>query len=76
MVNIKKEGILLGPTEHHFEDYGVLNPGVIEVDGEIHMLSRATNNDNYSTLGYFLLTSPTEIEHRNENPKMIQMETF
>lgn len=76
MVNVKKEGILLGPTEHKFEDFGVLNPGVIEIDGQIHLLYRATNHANYSTIGYCLLSSPTEIARRDEQPLMIPLQKY
>lgn len=76
MVKVKKEGMLMGPTENKFENFGVFNPGVIDVDGQIHVLYRAASTGNYSSIGYCLLSSPTEIAHRNTEPLLIPLEKY
>ena len=76
MLKITKHGILLEPTERKFENYGVFNPACIEVEGEIHLLYRATNKANYSTVGYCQLKSPTEIEIRQKKPLLVPKEIY
>lgn len=71
MVRVVKHGILLRKTEHPFEIDGVLNPGVIKVDDTIHLFYRALAKDNYSTIGYCRLSTPFEIESRNETPLLV-----
>ncbi len=71
MVKVTKHGIILHTCDHFFESEGVLNPGVIKVDGKIHMFYRAVAIDNYSTIGYCLLSSPLKVEHRNPKPLLI-----
>ena len=38
MINIRREGIILGKTERSFENEGVMNPAVITRDNTVHML--------------------------------------
>lgn len=68
MVAVKKLGILLQKTTNSFECDGVLNPAVIKVGDAIHLFYRALAKDNYSTIGYCELSSPTKVRHRNESP--------
>jgi predicted GH43/DUF377 family glycosyl hydrolase len=68
MITINKLGILLEKTKHGFESEGVLNPGVIEVDDDIHLFYRAVTKDNFSTIGYCKLSSPMKIEMRSDKP--------
>ncbi len=68
MVNVNKQGIILGKTTHDFESEGVLNPAVIKVGDDIHMFYRAVAKDNFSTIGYCKLSSPLVVESRNESP--------
>jgi predicted GH43/DUF377 family glycosyl hydrolase len=70
MLNVKKE-LLLEPSEHKFENYGVFNPACIESDGKMHLLYRAATKSNYSTIGYCRLQTPTQIAERNETPLII-----
>jgi beta-1,2-mannobiose phosphorylase / 1,2-beta-oligomannan phosphorylase len=76
MLNVKKEGIVLEPTDYHFEDHGVLNPAAILVDGKIHMFYRATNKANYSTICHCTFKTVTEIEHRDDTPILIPLEKY
>lgn len=68
MINVNKQGIVLGKTTHDFESEGVLNPAVIKVGDDIHMFYRALAKDNFSTIGYCKLSSPLVVESRNESP--------
>lgn len=68
MVQVNKEGILLSKTALDFECEGVLNPAVIKDNNEIHLFYRAVAKDNYSTIGYCSLESPTKVGHRNKEP--------
>ncbi len=76
MLNIRKEGILLGPTDNLFENKGVFNPAVILVDGMIHLFYRATNRENYSTIGYCALKTPYELSHRMNAPVLVPIEKY
>ncbi len=76
MISVTKEGVLLEPTKHKFENGGVLNPATIEANGEIHMLYRAANHANYSSIGHCTLSSPTIIKYRDEMPLIYPMETY
>lgn len=68
MITVNKLGILLRKTTNSFECDGVLNPGVIKVGNTIHLFYRALAKDNYSTIGYCKLSSPMEVESRNDAP--------
>jgi predicted GH43/DUF377 family glycosyl hydrolase len=68
VIHVNKLGILLEKTEHNFENEGVLNPALIQVDGKIHLFYRAVAKDNYSTIGYCTLSEPFTVESRQETP--------
>ena len=68
MIQVNKEGIILSKTSLDFECEGVLNPAVIKDNNEIHLFYRAVAKDNYSTIGYCRLKSPTKVGHRNSEP--------
>jgi predicted GH43/DUF377 family glycosyl hydrolase len=76
MIEVKKHGILLNPTELKFEDQGVANPACIEADSKIHMFYRAINNDNFSSLGYCELKAPTKVGKRDDKPILIPQEKY
>ncbi|MEI6264593.1 MAG: pesticidal protein Cry7Aa [Sphingobacteriia bacterium] len=71
MVKVNKLGIVLGSTSNSFENEGVLNPAVIKVGNMIHMFYRAVAKDNYSTIGYCILSSPTVVQSRNDQPLLV-----
>ncbi len=66
MIKVNKLGILLQKTALPFEIEGVLNPGVIKVGEFIHLFYRAVAKNNYSSIGYCKLSSPTTIVSRGE----------
>lgn len=70
MLTIHKQGILLRKTTHSFECEGVLNPAVIKVGNTIHLFYRAVAKDNYSTIGYCMLTSPMVVKERSDKPML------
>lgn len=70
MVTVNKLGILLEKTTNCFESEGVLNPAAIKVENTIHLFYRAVAKDNYSTIGYCKLSTPVEIESRNDSPTL------
>lgn len=76
MLRVKKEGILLEPTQFKFENHGVFNPACIEADGKIHLLYRATSKGNYSSIGYCEMKSPTEVAKRSEKPLLIPQKKY
>lgn len=71
MVTIKKEGIILRKTALDFESEGVLNPAVIYNNGKIHLFYRAVARNNFSSIGYCLLSDYKTVEMRSEHPVII-----
>lgn len=76
MIEVKKHGILLNPTELQFENQGVTNPACTETNGKIHLLYRAISQGNYSSIGYCELKTPTEVGIRNDEPILIPKEKY
>lgn len=68
MIIPQKNGILISKTSHTFEESGVLNPAVIREGDKIHLLYRAVQRGNRSTIGYCRLNGPLAVESRNEAP--------
>ncbi|TDD75510.1 glycoside hydrolase family 130 protein [Flavobacterium caseinilyticum] len=68
MVTVEKLGIILSPTNNEFENNGVFNPGIYQEGTTIHILYRAVQNGNLSTIGYAKLDGPLKIIQRNEKP--------
>lgn len=68
MVTIEKLGIILSPTAIEFENSGVFNPGIYQDGNTIHILYRAVQRGNYSTIGYAKTNGPFKIIERNEHP--------
>jgi predicted GH43/DUF377 family glycosyl hydrolase len=68
MITIEKHGIILSPTEREFENNGVLNPGVYQDGNTVHILYRAVQNGNFSTIGYAKTKGPYEIVERRDTP--------
>lgn len=72
MVTIEKLGIILSPTENEFENDGVFNPGIYQEGNTIHILYRAVQHGNYSTIGYAKANGPLKIIERHEKPLIIR----
>ncbi len=61
-MNIRRLGIILEPTSLAFEKNGVLNPGCIEKNGALHMLYRAVDKMDRSSIGYCRLIDNKVVE--------------
>ena len=68
MVTVEKHGIILSPTDREFENNGVLNPGIYQDGDIVHILYRAVENGNLSTIGYAKTEGPFKIVERHEQP--------
>jgi predicted GH43/DUF377 family glycosyl hydrolase len=68
MVTVKKHGRILSPTENAFENNGALNPGVFQDGDDVHILYRAVEDGNHSTIGYARTKGPLEIVERHDRP--------
>ena len=71
MIEVKKEGVLLAPTDLEFENEGVLNPGVMREGDSVHLFYRAVRQGNYSSIGYCRLDGPLTIAERWNKPFMV-----
>lgn len=72
MVTIEKLGILLSPTEFNFENNGVFNAGIYQEGNILHILYRAVEHGNFSTIGYAKTEGPLRITDRNEQPLILR----
>ena len=72
MVTIEKLGILLSPTEFNFENSGVFNAGIYQEGNILHILYRAVEHGNFSTIGYAKTEGPLSITERNEQPLILR----
>lgn len=68
MVKVNKLGVILSETQNDFENDGVLNPAIIQENKTVHILYRAVQKGNKSTIGYAILEGPTQVVNRNTNP--------
>ncbi|WP_291096947.1 MULTISPECIES: pesticidal protein Cry7Aa [unclassified Flavobacterium] len=70
MITVEKLGIILSPTERDFEKNGVLNPGIYQEGNTVHILYRAVEDGNFSTIGYAKTDGPLKIIERLDYPIM------
>jgi beta-1,2-mannobiose phosphorylase / 1,2-beta-oligomannan phosphorylase len=68
MVVIEKLGIILSPTDNEFENNGVFNPGIYQEGDTVHILYRAVQHGNLSTIGYAKMNGPLKVTERKEIP--------
>lgn len=68
MIVVKREGVILAPTDLTFENEGVMNPAVIAEGNDIHMFYRAVQIGNRSTIGYCKMEGPLKIVQRDKKP--------
>lgn len=68
MVQVKKHGIILGPTKLKFENKGVFNPTCVQEGKYVHMFYRAWSKKNRSTIGYCKLKGPLNVVERSKIP--------
>lgn len=68
MITVKKEGVILRPSNLVFENEGVLNPAVIKDGNNVHLFYRAVSKGNLSSIGYCKLDGPLTVAERLSNP--------
>ncbi len=68
MLKVKKLGIILKPTALPFENQAVLNPACWQEGDFVHLLYRAVNKNNESSIGYARLNGPLKIDSRWDKP--------
>ncbi|MBU0460690.1 MAG: pesticidal protein Cry7Aa [Nanoarchaeota archaeon] len=68
MVDVKKEGVILKPTQLAFESKGVFNPACIREGKYVHMFYRAWDKNERSTIGYCKLEGPLKVIERAKKP--------
>jgi len=68
--------ILESILEHAWESRAVLNPGTVREGDYVHMLYRAVEGDNFSTLGYAKLDSEGNVIERHKEPVIKRTENF
>ena len=60
--------IMVPNTDNWWESHQVFNPGVVEIDGKIHMVYRSIGHDGESRLGYAYSLNGFDIELRISYP--------
>ncbi len=76
MVEIKREGVILKPTNINFESKGVFNPACIRKGKYVHMFYRAWDQNNRSTIGYCKLDGPLKVVERLKEPFMFPEHSY
>ena len=71
MVQVKKLGVVLEPTNNLFERAAVLNPGIWQEGNTIQMFYRALDQDHCSTIGYARLDGPMNVVERLDKPILL-----
>lgn len=68
MITVEKKGIILSPSDKEFENNGVLNPGIYQDGNTVHILYRAVQHGNLSTIGYAKTNGPLQLAERLDYP--------
>lgn len=76
MVRVTKHGLLLQKRGLDYECEGVLNPGVCNDNGSLHLIYRAVARGNHSTLGYCQLSDPLTIAYQSDQPLLSPEESY
>jgi len=71
-----KENPILVPRGSGYESHSVLNAGALDIAGSVHLLYRAMNADNTSTLGYARSSDGIHIDERLETPVYVPRADF
>ncbi len=67
-VRAKENPILEPIAEHAWENKGVFNAGVLDIDDVIHIVYRAQGDDGISRMGYATTKNGTKILKRSKTP--------
>jgi beta-1,2-mannobiose phosphorylase / 1,2-beta-oligomannan phosphorylase len=68
MISVKREGVILKPTQLEFENLSVFNPGIYQDGQYVHIFYRAIDKDHISCVGYAKAKGPGEIVERWKKP--------
>ena len=71
-----EEPILSPIKEHAWESAGVSNAAAIDLDGSVHLLYRAVDSNNHSSLGYARLKDALHVDERLPEPAYVPREDF
>lgn len=70
MIKVKREGVILEPTQNSFENKAVLNPAIYQEGKTVHLIYRAIDKHFISCLGYARLNGPLKVAERWNRPFM------
>jgi predicted GH43/DUF377 family glycosyl hydrolase len=65
---VSDEPIMRPMPEHQWESTSVSNAAALDLDGSVHLVYRATDKDNNSTLGYARLDDAVTVAERIHKP--------
>jgi predicted GH43/DUF377 family glycosyl hydrolase len=69
----RMNGPILTPRlENSWESRAVFNPGIVKDNQIVHMLYRAVERENYSTIGYAKLNLDAKLIERRSQPVIVQ----
>ena len=68
MIKVEKHGIILSPTQEEFENKGVLNPAIYQEGDMVHILYRAVQVGDFSSIGYAKTAGPLKVVERKNRP--------
>jgi len=71
-----KNPILVPRKDVQWEARGTLNPAAIDIDGSVHILYRAVDSDNVSTIGYARSHDGMTIDERSDKPVYVPRADF
>jgi predicted GH43/DUF377 family glycosyl hydrolase len=68
----RMNGIILEPHKNNlWESQAVFNPGAIRIGGEVHLLYRAVQNENFSCIGYAKMDRFGQVLARCQEPVIV-----
>lgn len=68
MIKVRREGVVLRPTDCSFETKAAFNPGVYQDGDDVHIIYRALDDDYQSSFGYARLHGPLNVVERWRKP--------
>lgn len=71
MIDIRDHGIILKPISNRFESGSVFNPAVIRTGDIVHVLYRAMDKSDVSSIGYAAFSPDLTILQRLDHPIMV-----
>lgn len=72
----KENPIITLEKKHAWESKATFNPGALELQGKVHIIYRATSEDNTSVFGYATSRDGIHIDYRSSQPVYTPREPF